>query len=418
MTVKRPEDYDFLDPSLQRCPFEFYKSLREHAPVYLEPRTGYWIVSRYADILEVKRDTTRFSSEFARAVSQKRPPPEAVAIYRTGLRRPATLQRTDPPGHQRYRKLIGKTFTVSRVKALGPAISRVVGDLIDAFPAEGTVDFAAAFGVPLPCYIIADQIGVPREQALMLKAWSDALLDPVGLMITPEREIECAKLTVEFQRYFAAQVEDRRRNPRDDILTDLSSHVEGEVPFTVEEVVNMIEQVMTGGNESTTGLLGSAMLMLCRYPEQQDRLRANPDQVENFIEETLRTETPVQSNFRVVTQDTALAGTLLPKGAVLVLRYGAANRDERRFTDPDVFDACRRDARAHISFGAGIHHCPGGMLAREEARIAFTELLKRYDRFELACEESELRYHPTFFLRGLRSLPLRLASRGVGADRP
>lgn len=418
MTLKRPEDYDFLDPGLQRCPFEFYKSLREHAPVYLEPRTGYWIVSRYADILEVKRDTTRFSSEFARAVSQKRPPPEAVAIYRTGLRRPATLQRTDPPGHQRYRKLIGKTFTVSRVKALGPAISRVVGDLIDAFPAEGTVDFAAAFGVPLPCYIIADQIGVPREQALMLKAWSDALLDPVGLMITPEREIECAKLTVEFQRYFAAQVEDRRRNPRDDILTDLSSHVEGEVPFTVEEVVNMIEQVMTGGNESTTGLLGSAMLMLCRYPEQQDRLRANPDQVENFIEETLRTETPVQSNFRVVTQDTALAGTLLPKGAVLVLRYGAANRDERRFTDPDVFDACRRDARAHISFGAGIHHCPGGMLAREEARIAFTELLKRYDRFELACEESELRYHQTFFLRGLRSLPLRLASRGVGADRP
>lgn len=416
MTLKRPEEFDFLDPALQKCPFEFYQSLREYAPVYREPKTGYWIVSRYDDILEVKRDTVRFSSDFARAVSQKKPPPEAIAIYKSGLRRPATLQRTDPPRHQRYRKLIGKTFTISRVKALAPDISRVVGDLIDAFPADGRVDFAAQFGVPLPCYIIADQLGVPREQALMLKVWSDALLDPVGLMITPERELECAKLCVEFQRYFAAQIEDRRRSPRDDILSDLSSQIDGEDPFSVEEVVNMIEQIMTGGNESTTGLLGSAMLMLCRHQDQQDYLRAHPEQVENFIEEALRTETPVQSNFRVVTEDTTLAGTALPKGAVLVLRYASANRDERKFTDPETFDVCRRDVRAHISFGAGIHHCPGGMLAREEAKIAFTELLRRFERFELDCDESELRYHPTFFLRGLRSLPLRLAPR-AGAGR-
>lgn len=417
MPLKRPEEYDFLDPALQRCPFEFYRSLREHAPVYREPQTGYYIVSRYDDILEVKRDPALYSNDYARAVSQKKPPPEAIAIYRQGLRRPATLQRTDPPAHQRYRKLIGKTFTISRVRALGPDILRVVGDLIDAFPQDGVVDFVAAFGVPLPCYIIADQIGVPRAQALQLKIWSDALLDPVGLMITPEREIECARLTVEFQRYFAAQVEERRRQPRDDILSDLSSRIEGEDPFTVEEVVNMIEQIMTGGNESTTGLLGSAMLMLCRHPDQQRHLRAHPEQIENFIEETLRTETPVQSNFRLVTRDTTLAGVPLAKGSVLVLRYGAANRDERKFPDPETFDACRRDARAHISFGAGIHHCPGGMLAREEAKLAFTELLRRFESFELACDEAELRYHPTFFLRGLQSLPVRLKPRADGAGR-
>jgi cytochrome P450 len=411
MTLKRPEEFDFLDPALQRCPFEFYRSLRTWAPVYREPATGYYIVSRYDDILEVKRNPVLFSNDYARAVSQKKPPPEALAIYRQGMRRPATLQRSDPPAHARYRKLIGKTFTVSRVRALGPDISRVVHDLIDAFPATGEVDFASAFGVPLPCFIIADQLGVPRDQALMLKLWSDALLDPVGLMITPEREIECARQTLDFQRYFAAAIEERRARPRDDILSDLSSRIEGEDPFSVEEVVNMIEQIMTGGNESTTGLLGSAMLMLCRHPAQQEFLRENPEQVENFIEEALRTETPVQSNFRLVTDDTTLAGVALPKGAVLVLRYAAANRDERKFADPETFDVCRRDARAHISFGAGIHHCPGGMLAREEARIAFTELLRRFDSFELAVDESELRYHPTFFLRGLRSLPLRLTPR-------
>jgi cytochrome P450 len=408
MSLKRPEEYDFLDPQLQRCPFEFYRSLREYAPVYREPRTGYYIVSRYDELLEVKRDPKRYSNDYARSISMKKPPPEALALYRQALRRPATLQRTDPPLHTRYRKLIGKTFTISRVRAMSPDISRVVNDLIDRFPANGEIDFVTDFGVPLPCYIIADQIGVPREQALMLKVWSDALLDPVGLMITPEREIECARLNLEFQQYFKAQIEERRRAPRDDILSDLCSRVEGEDLFTVEEIINLIEQIMTGGNESTTGLLGSAMLQLIRHPDQLQFLRAHPDKIENFIEEALRTETPVQSNFRVTTQETVLGGVTLPKGAVLVLRYGSANRDERKFEDPEKFDVCRRDVSAHVAFGAGIHHCPGGMLARQEALVGFTELLRRFERFELRVPEDALQYHPTFFLRGIRSMPLRM----------
>jgi cytochrome P450 len=410
--LKRPEEYSFLDPALQRCPFEFYRSLREFAPVYHEPATGYYIVSRYDDIIEVKRNTALFSNDFARAVSQKKPPPDALAIYRQGLRRPPTLQRSDPPAHTRYRKLIAKTFSGSRVKAMSPDIEQVLNDLIEQFPADGRIDFVRDFGVPLPCFIIADQIGVPRSQALQLKIWSDALLEPAGLMISHEREVECARLTVEFQRYFATAVEERRRAPRDDILSDLSSRLDDEDPFTIEEVVNMIEQIMTGGNESTTGLLGSAMLLLVRNPGQQQYLREHPEGIENFIEEALRVETPVQSNFRRVTAETTLGGVTLPKDAVLVLRYGSANRDERKFTDPETFDVCRRDVKAHIAFGAGIHHCPGAMLAREEARLAFTALLRRYQHFELATEESALTYHPTFFLRGLRSLPVRLTTRG------
>jgi cytochrome P450 len=405
--MKPPNEFDFLDPELQRCPFDFYRALREEAPVYLEPRTGYYLVSRYQDIVEVKKNTKVFSNDFMKAVG-RRPPAEAMEIYNKCRARPATLHRTDPPTHTRHRKLVGKTFTTARVAQMAPYIASVVRDLMDRFPENGEVDWVTQFAVPLPCYIIADQLGVPREDALKMKVWSDALLDPVGLMVSKERVVECAKLTIEFQEYFAQKIEERRREPLNDMLTDLSSRMEGEEPYSVDEVLNIIEQVMTGGNESTTGLIGSSLLMLIRHPDQLDLLRKNPARIAQFIEETLRTESPVQSNFRVVTEDTMLAGVALKKGAVVALRYGAANRDEKTFEGSDDFDLTRKNVTAHLAFGAGIHFCPGSQLARQEALQTFTELLDRYERFELRSNDEELTYQPTFFLRGLRSLPVRL----------
>jgi cytochrome P450 len=408
--MKSPEEYDFLDPALQRCPYEFYRALRDQAPVYREPRTGYYLVSRYQDIMEVKKNTRLFSNDFMKALGI-RVPDEAMAIYKQCRARPATLHRTDPPKHDRYRKLIGKTFTIARVRQMAPYIQGVVRGMMDAFAENGEIDWVTQYAVPLPCYVIADQLGVPREDALKLKVWSDALLDPAGQMVTKERVVECARLTKEFQEYFAARIEERRRSPRDDMLTDLSSRMEGENPFSVEEVLNIIEQVMTGGNESTTSLIASCLLMLIRHPAQLELLRSNPAQLTAFIEETLRTESPVQSNFRVVTEDTELAGVPLKKGSVIALRYGAANRDEHKFAESEEFDPARSNVSAHIAFGAGIHHCPGSQLARQEALQTFTELLERYERFELLTDDASLPYHPTFFLRGLRSLPVRLIGR-------
>lgn len=410
--TKHPDEYDFYDPRLQRCPFEFYRALRREAPVYREPKTGFYLVSRYSDVMEVKRNVRLFSSRIMKAVTRM-PPPEALAIYRQGRKRPQTLQRSDPPAHTRYRKLVGKTFTISRVQKMAPYIEGIVTELFDKVPADGIVDWVRDYAVPLPCTIIADQLGVPREDALRLRVWSDALLDPAGGMVSKEREIDCARLTLEFQEYFAAKIEERRQHPQDDILTDLSSRLEGEDPFTVEEVLNMLEQLMTGGNESTTGLLGSVLLTLIRYPEEERALRAEPARIGNFIEEVLRTESPVQSNFRVALEDTEIAGTRIPKGAVVVLRYGAANRDETRFERSDTFDSCRRNVREHIAFGAGIHHCPGSVLARQETLQTLTELMRRFERFELLTEERELEYHPSSFLRGLRALPVRLVRKSA-----
>jgi cytochrome P450 len=148
--------------------------------------------------------------------------------------------------------------------------------------------------------------------------------------------------------------------------------------------------------------------MLIRYPGLQQALRDNPAQILTFIEEVLRTESPVQSNFRVATEDTELAGVKIPKGSVLVLRYGSANRDEQKFEESEQFNVCRRNVQAHVAFGAGIHHCPGAMLARQEALVTFTELLRRFDKFELRAPDELLDYVPSFFLRGLKQLPVTL----------
>ena len=410
--MKSPSEYDFLDPGLQRCPYEFYQALRAEAPVYQEPRTGYYLVSRYQDIIEVKKNTRVFSNNFMKALGG-RVPTEAKEIYQRCRARPATLHRTDPPEHDRYRKLIARTFTIGRVRQMAPYISSVVKDLMNRFPANGEVDWVTQYAIPLPCYIIADQLGVPRQDALKLKVWSDALLDPVGLMVTPERVVECALQTIEFQEYFVERIEERRRAPQDDILTDLSSRMDGEDPFSVEEVLNIIEQVMTGGNESTTGLIASGLLMLIRHSDELARLQKNPAQITAFVEETLRLESPVQSNFRLVTEDTELAGVHLKKGAVVALRYGAANRDERVFGGSEDFDPARRNVSAHLAFGAGIHHCPGSQLARQEAFQTFAELIDRYQSVELLADARSLSYNPTMFLRGLRNLPVRLVRKTV-----
>lgn len=400
-------DYDFLDPDLQKCPYHFNQQLRSEAPVYLEPKTGYYLVSTYELIKEIKNNPTLFSNTF-NANGGQRVLPEVEKILSCAWARPQTLHRTDPPVHTEHRKVIDRTFTLPRVKKMIPYIEGVVKSLMDTFPDNGELDFVKQYAIPLPCMILSDQLGVPREDALMFRVWSDALLDPVGMMCSEEREIECAQQTLDFQRYFVDQIEKRRKNPTDDILGDLCKHTANEVPLSVEQILNMLEQIVTGGNESTTGLVASALLLLIENPEQEALLRADFSLIPAFVEEALRLEPPVQSNSRIVMEDTVLGGVELKKGTQIILRYGSANRDEKRFLDSENLNVQREDGRGHVAFGYGIHTCPGAMLARQEAVSTFEELFRRYRAFELMCDKDDLTYHPTFFLRGLQSLPVKL----------
>ena len=413
--TKSLDQQSILDPELVHCPFPFYAQLHEEAPVHRDSATGMWLIARYADMMRVIRDPLTFSNDIPPLARRQSPSAaEAMAIIaRDGFARPQCLQRNDPPRHGRFRKLVDRAFTASRVRALKPQIDAIVAELIDAMPVGEPIDFVAAFAVPLPCRVIADQLGMPRDDISLLKAWSDALLDPVGMMVSPEREIECARQTVDFQHYFAAKIDEMRATPGDNILSALVAQMDGEAALTTEEVLNLMEQLLTGGNETTTNSIAAGLLLLIDHPDQQAKLRANPGLIGNFVEEVLRVETPVQGLFRIATAEVAIGDATIPKGAIVMLRHGAVNRDPAKFADPDRFDVERDNAGAQLAFGAGVHFCPGAMLARQELSSAFTMLLDRFAAFELAGPRDALVYGDSFFLRGLKRLDVRMTERRV-----
>ena len=399
---------NLLDPEVQECPFSAYRQIREEEPVYRMPQTGYYVVTRYDDLREAIRNPDIFSNELSiRELSPEPLPDEVWDIYRNEGWMPLyILSFSDPPQHTRYRRFVEKAFTAKRVRQLQPYIDNIVGDLIDGFAGNGRVELVREFATPLPMMVIADQLGVPRTDIWKFKEWSDAAVEPVGMMISKERHIECARLTVEFQHYFAAVIEARRAHPQDDIISDLVQPIPGEEPLSLPELFSILEQLLVGGNETTTSAITSAMLVLSRDPELADSLRNDPGRVPKFCEELLRLESPVQGLFRICKADTELGGTHIPAGAVVNLRFGAVNRDPARFPDPDVFDVNRANAGAHMAFGAARHFCVGASLARAEMISSVRQLLVRLGNIRPGQDENDFSHHPSFMLRGLKSLPL------------
>jgi cytochrome P450 len=228
--------------------------------------------------------------------------------------------------------------------------------------------------VPLPMTVIAGLIGLPSEDIPQLKHWSDAAVSVLSGVNTPARFAEIAGQVSELIAYFAQRVDDAARAPEDDVLGDLvRSQSSGEL--TRDEVIAILLQILTAGNESTTSLIGSALLLLLENPGVERRIRADPTLLEPFIEEALRLESPFHGHFRLVRRDTEVAGEPLPTGSRVMLLWSAANRDGDEFPNPDAIDLTRRNARAHLAFGIGIHHCIGAALARLETRVALETLL-------------------------------------------
>ncbi len=398
---------DLMDPEVQKCPYDAYATLRRECPVYRMPSTGHYVVTTYTDLQEVLRRPDIFSSEIP--LKNRRPGgpnPDVAAVYREdGWEPTITLQRTDPPVHHRYRQYIDRTFTASRVRKLAPYIDAMVTELIDKFIDDGQVEFVSEFAVALPCLIIADQFGVARADAPKLKYWSDAAMEALGLMISPEREVECAHIAVEAQHYFAAQFEARQKHPRDDMMSDLvRPTADSDDPMSMQELLDMMSQLLNGGNQTTTSSLAVGLKLLIENPAQMALLRDDPSLIRNFVEEVLRFETPVQGLFRIATQDTTLGGTAIPEGAMILLLYGSANRDEDKFDRHADFDIRRRNAGAHLAFGAGAHFCPGAMLARQEMASSFKALLARMDNIQFADGMNQFEFLPSLVHRNLKNL--------------
>lgn len=406
-------EFDPLAPETVECPFPFYAAMRREVPVYAVPGAGFFIVSRFDDCLHVLKHPEIFSSNSGPGL-RREPTEEMLAIWRGGYMPVNTLLSNDPPDHARYRSLVSRAFSARRVAALEPSVRVIANELVDGLIDDGEVELISQFGVGLPLTVIADALGVPREDMPAFKRWSDDSVAPLGGMISYERELECLRSIVEFQRYFEAALNERRERPRDDILTDLlNARLDGLEPLNMAEMLSILQQLLVAGNETTTNMIGSAMLLLLRHPEQLAAVRDNPGLIPNLVEEALRLESPVQGLFRVAKQDTELGGTAIPAGARLIVMYGSANRDDGEFADAERFDVRRQNAREHLAFGQGIHFCLGAALARLEGIIAIETLLSRLKDIRLAEGKNDFTHTPNVILRGLKALHLEFERGGA-----
>lgn len=413
-TVTEPLTGSFADPQVQRCPFPFIQRLHAEAPVYRDPLTGFFIVSRYADVAEVNARPDLFSNRTA-IIMSKAHSPNAAEIERrfreNGFARVHTLVTNNPPEHGRYRVVVDKIFAPAFVRSLEPQITAIADALIDAFPASGTVDLLRDYCLKIPMFVIADQLGVPREMWRRFKAWSDAEIEIINPAIDPVRELELVDLLIEAQNYLHARAMEYRAAPRDTLLSMVANAAVDGRPITSEEIVGIAEQLLVAGNETTTSALAIAVWTLLQDPAMADRLRADPERIALFNEEVLRMHAPSPHLYRETTADTEIGGVAIPKGAVVQVSYLAANHDPAQFECPERFDPERKGARNHLAFGRGIHFCIGNQLARAELRIGINRLLQRLHGIRFAPDHPEPQFAPLFHVHTLDNLFIAFESR-------
>ena len=390
---------------IQENPAPFYRELRQE-PVRFDATLGFWICSTYREMREILRNTDVFSSIDSQAIDSLRPPPaEAVAIRRQMYPQVNTLVTNDPPAHTRIRKMVDEPFRPRSIEGLRQSIEDIVNGCIDRFIDAGRCEVVHDYAIPIPIQVIADMLGLDRALAPKIKEWSDASVEPLGMMISDERLVACARTMKEFQDFIVAELESRQRAPRDDLLTHLTTaRDETGQGFSIPEMLSLTQQFLVAGNETTTNGIAAGIQMLIGNPQQQALLRAHPERCMTFANEVLRLESPVQGLFRIVRTPTEIGGVALPAGARIMLRFAAANRDPGKYECPDELDVTRHNAGTHVGFGAGIHHCIGANLAREEMTQAFRLLLARVENLAFLPGANDFTHHPSMILRGLKQL--------------
>ena len=403
----------FVDARTLDDPFDAYAQLHARCPVYRVPENDTYLITRYDDAKRALGDAATFSSAvYPRSMVDPEMAGAVGAVFHEqGWPRAQTLQRTDRPLHTQYRRIINQMLTRKRVDALQPRIEEVTNELVDAFIDDGECEFVRQFALPLPGIIICEQLGLDASQYPTFKRWADAMLAGANRRLTVEEAVEQAEIEVAAQHHLAAEFEARRPEPRDDVITAL---VEGErdgEPLTMGELQDLMHQLVTGGFETTTSAIATSMWLLIRYPDQLAKLRADAGLLDNFIDESLRFDSPVAGLWRRATCPVDVEGGHIPEGADVMVRFAAANRDPAKFEQPGEFDIERPNASEHVAFGFGNHFCVGAWLARTELRTAFTVLLDRLDDIQLARPLDDVAHQYSFFLHPLKELPIRFRAR-------
>ena len=396
--VKEPFAFNPFDVGTRRSPYALFARARREHPVFRHEGLPVSSVFLHADCQAILRDPKTWSSMF--------PTPPGFAPEDV----PRSMLVTDPPEHARLRGLVSQAFTPKRVRELAPRIDAIAHELLDQAIARREVDLVEALTYPLPVIVIAEMIGVPAADRGQFKAWSDALVAPLGSVFfsepSPEMIAEQRRIRAELEAYFVRLVEDRRQFPRDDLLTGLvQAELEGS-RLAFDELLAMLILLLVAGNETTTNLIGNAALELLAHPDTLADVRADPSLTGAAVEEVLRFSSPVQMDPRLAARDVTLQGVTIPAGEFVLCWLGSANRDETVFERADTFDI-RREKQNHLAFGFGPHYCLGASLATLEAEIAIRVLVQRTRSFSRVDAEP-LPLHPSIVFRGVTSLPMRL----------
>ena len=419
------------EPQIRSNPYPFYKQLREQDPVHWDKEMDFWVLTRYDDIASLYTDD-RFSRAqgLMRGFEKLSKENQHIAqpVYHSFSK---TVFYADPPYHTHLRSLMNYAFTPRRVEQLRPYVRKIVDDLLTTAESRGDVDVIQDLAYPLPVMVIAELLGLPATDRARFKGWSDDLFAILGTVRHKSQHLldRAAQSLAEMTDYVKSLSQKRRENPQDDLLSallastdenyqayapDLSSHHstdellhqrEATATLTEEELVANINILLSTGHETTTHLIGNGMLALLQNPDQKQKLFDHPELLSSAIEEIMRYDNPVQITYRSALEDAEIHGKTIRAGDLVNTIVGSANRDPKRFTNPDHFDLTRSEGR-HLGFGLGIHFCIGAPLVRLEAEVAFETILRRFPNLTLATDDLQWQEHPIF--RGLKSLPVAL----------
>jgi cytochrome P450 len=357
------------------------------------------LVARYADVVRVLRDHEHFSSVPPRTPLIE----ERIKVFGDA---PWVLF-ADPPVHTRLRSLVSQAFTPRRIRALEPLIEQITDRLLDQAAAKGEFEVMADLANRLPVMVIAEVLGVPPDHYERFKRWSDAVVEADNTLPGMKLPDSVSESFGALRAYFAEEIEKRRRQPADDLISVLVTAREEKEALSEEELLAFVMLLLLAGNETTTALIGNGMLALGRNPDQLARLRKEPNLMPKAIEEMLRYDSPVQATVRYPKEDVELSGVKIPAKSFVFVLLAAANRDPAQFKDPETFDIAR-EPNDHVSFGERIHFCLGAPLARLEAAIAVGRVLERFPHLRLA-QPLTLTYKGSYLLRGLTALPMVIA---------
>ncbi|MBN1209055.1 MAG: cytochrome P450 [Myxococcaceae bacterium] len=391
--------YNLLSPEVKANPYPAYAEMRRSAPVCQVDPGGMWAVSRYDDVMHVLKNPQLFSSQGFRVATN---PP-----WLGGNPFSESMLTMDPPQHGRLRMLVSRAFGVSAMARMERRVRAFAEQAVAELPLGQPFDIMPPYALRIPAYVIGDLMGMEPALHSRLKRWADLITGGVTTVKPDEHERKqlARDAVADLRRYFGELLEQRRREPGDDLVSELlRARMEGEA-LTQDELIAFMSLLLVGGIETAVNMLGSSLVVLLEHPELWERLRADRSRIPVFLEEVLRYEPPAQAAPRITTEEVELGGVRLPKGAPLLVLMGSACRDEAHFPDGDRFDP-ERPGPQNLPFGHGVHFCLGAQLARMEGRLALEALLSRCGRLERGPEP--ITWHRTLVVRGPATLPIVL----------